>query len=515
MKLLSVMICVAFLFGAEQGAEQDDMPLLRWAGPPGSRPGTYEEWIANNPYTDFVYTLQTVAYGDGRQGTVAILTNQNIANPLSLEVNQLIYNLQAEGYTVYSYQVSGGTPETLRTFLQGVYDSFDIEGALLIGSMPIAWFEIGDDFHQYGYAQFPCDLFYMDLDGTWLDTMNTGNNRYDGHTSGTGDLAPEIYIGRLLPTGLGADTVLINSYLRKDNAYRRDTLHLQERALVFVDDDWMYSGQSFAADVALVYPDTMSFFDPETTRAAIYRQKLDTVQAWVSVFAHSWPGGHQFSFNNGVSHDYYYSYEYTNQNPPANFYNFFCCSFSRYTEDCGGNRAIFNPTSGVGSIGSAKTGSMLNFYYFYLPLSQEKTIGMALKEWFDYITFNNSVTFDELCWHYGMTLLGDPFLKPTGHQLPIAEQQISTGNDLFRLSGNPATDRVTLHGSFPHAYTIKIAMYDCAGRMLTKQEHTVGPGNQTLTIELIDRAGRPLSQGVYIMQVDINNRCFTEKIVKL
>ncbi len=511
MKLMSLLICVAFLFGAEQ----DDTPLLRWAGPPGSRPGTYEEWIAQNPYTDFVYTLETVVYGDGRQGTVAILTNQSIAAPLSPEVNQLISNLQAEGYTVYSYEVSGGTPETLRTFLQEIYDSCDIEGALLIGSMPIAWFEIGNDFNQYGYTQFPCDLFYMDLDGTWLDTMNTGNNRYDGHTSITGDLAPEIYIGRLLPTGLGVDTVLINHYLRKDNAYRHDTLYLKGRALVFVDDDWYYSGPGWAADVALLYPDTMNFFDRETTRAAVYRQKLDTVQAWVSVFAHSWPGGHQFTYNNGISHDYYYAYEYTNQDPPANFYNFFCCSFSRYTETCGGNRAIFTQTSGVGSIGSAKTGSMLNFYWFYYPLSQEKTFGMGFKEWFDYITFNNSVTFSELCWHYGMTLLGDPFLKPTGHELQIAEQQIDKLNNLFTLSGNPATDRVTLHCSFPHTNTVRITMYDCAGRMLTTHDHTIVSGNQRLTVELIDHAGRPLAQGVYIMQVDVNGRSVTEKIVKL
>jgi len=34
-------------------AGQDGVPLLRWAGPPGSRPGTYEEWIADHPYTPF------------------------------------------------------------------------------------------------------------------------------------------------------------------------------------------------------------------------------------------------------------------------------------------------------------------------------------------------------------------------------------------------------------------------------------------------------------------------------
>lgn len=496
-------------------AEQDDTPLLRWAGPAGSRPGTYEEWIAQNPYTDFSHTLEIVAHGDGRQGSVALLTNQSIALSLSNEVTQLIGNLQAEGYTVYSYQMSGGTPDSLRAFLKDLYDTDGIEGALLIGSMPIAWFEIADDFNQYGYAQFPCDLFFMDLDGTWLDTMNTGNNRYDGHTSGTGDLAPEIYIGRLLPTGLGADTTLIKNYLRKANAYRYDTLRLQTRALIFCDDDWFYNAPGWAADVALLYPDTMNFWDRETTRAAVYRQKLDTVQAWVSVFAHSWPGGHQFSYNNGVSYDYYYSSEYTSQDPPTNFYNFFCCSFSRYTENCGGNRAIFNQSSGIGSIGSAKTGSMLDFYWFYYPLSQEKTLGMAFKEWFDYITFNNNVTFNELCWHYGMTLLGDPFLKPTGHTLHVVEQEHDKLGTMVEVSGIPATDRVVLNFSLTTSRQVKIRLYDCVGRLLKTSEHMVTSGNQRLLFELDDHTGRPLTQGVYVIKVDMNDQSLTRKIVKI
>jgi len=58
-------------------------------------------------------------------------------------------------------------------------------------------------------------------------------------------------------------------------------------------------------------------------------------------------------------------------------------------------------------------------------------------------------------------------------------------------------------------------MYDCVGRMLTTHDHTVASGNQRITIDLVDHAGRPLTQGVYIMQVDINGRSVTEKIVKL
>ncbi len=48
-KLNLLFILTFFLFSAEQ----DEVPLLKWAGPPGSSPETYEEWIEQHPYTDF------------------------------------------------------------------------------------------------------------------------------------------------------------------------------------------------------------------------------------------------------------------------------------------------------------------------------------------------------------------------------------------------------------------------------------------------------------------------------
>ena len=76
---------------------------------------------------------------------------------------------------------------------------------------------------------------------------------------------------------------------------------------------------------------------------------------------------------------------------------------------------MFTDGYGLGEIGSTKTGSMLDFEYFYEPLGEGSTLGEAFRDWFTFIT-ENGVTFDELCWHYGMALLGDPFLKPTGHE---------------------------------------------------------------------------------------------------
>jgi len=354
----------------------------------------------------------------------------------------------------------------------------------------------------------------MDLNGTWLDTMNTGNGKYDGHT---GEINPEIYIGRLTPTGIGDDTLLLKNYFRKDNAYRYDTLELRHRALVFCDDDWIPWAPQWASDVALLYPDTMDYWDAETTRATVYRAKLDSIQAWVSVFVHSWPGGHQFVYNSGGSYEYYYSTEYTTQDPPANFYNHFACSFSRYTTSgYGGGRSVFNQTSGLGETSSTKTGSMLEFYYFYQPLSQQKTMGEAFKTWFTYIT-SNGVTFDEMCWHYGMTLLGDPYLKPTGHNVSVAELKNPAVSDQpLMIIGNPSIKSVKIQLNLRKPTKTCVNAYDCLGRLMkTLIPEKIISGKTETIWSFDDELGNILPNGVYLIKAAAEGACWTQKAIKL
>ncbi len=503
---------ILFFISLLMGIDYSSITLLKWAGPEGSRPETYEEWLAENPYSELHIQLDRVVYGDGRAGNVAIFTQQSIAGALTNGIIQLTNNLQSDGYTVYSYQISGGTPETLRTFLQNLYNTYNIEGALFIGNLPVAWFEIANDFNQYGYAQFPIDLYYMDLNGTWLDTMNTGNGRYDGHTS---NINPEIYVGRLTPTGIGTDTVVLKNYFRKNNAYRHDTLELQHRALFFCDDDWIFWAPTWAAELSYLYTDTMNYWHAETTRASIYRTKLNTPQAWVSVFAHSSPNLHQFKYNNGGSYDYYYASEYSTQNPPANFYNHFACSFARYTTNgYGGGQSIFNQSYGLAEVGSTKTGSMLEFGYFYQPLAQRKTLGEAFKNWFTYIT-SDGVSFDELCWHYGMTLLGDPWLKPTGHDVSVAEgtKKRELSNAVL-AKGNLVHKEIVLAVDIDKPSRLEIELYDCAGRRVKNLNYNI-TNSKSLSIFLTDNKGNELPAGVYLLSVHINGEINTAKFIKI
>jgi hypothetical protein len=511
MKYFSLLLLSFTILSARQ---QDEVTLLKWVGPEGSRPGTYEEWIAKHPCTPFATVLDRVAHGALGRGTVAVLTEQGIAGALAPEITQLVDNLQGEGYTVLSYAVAGGTPDTLRSFLRNLYNTNGIEGALFVGNLPVCWFEIKNDFNTYGYTQFPCDLFYMDLDGTWLDTMTTGNGIYDGHT---GAVEPEIYVGRLTPTGIGTDTVLLKNYFHKDNSFRRDTLFNNPQAMVFVDDDWIPWGPQWAQNVALLYPDTLDFWDAETTRASVYRPKLDNPRAWVSLFAHSSPSLHQFTYNSGGSHDYYYASEYTSQNPPVNFYNFFACSFARYTDNgYGGGRAVFDQSFGVGAVGSTKTGSMLDFEYFYQPLADRKDLGAAFKDWFSYIV-SGGVTFDELCWHYGMTLLADPYLKPTGHTGAVVENRGQpAAKPVVLLRENPVRERVRFTLNADRPARVSAALFDIQGRKVMELMPVRAVAAPVYVDRpLTDNTGRDLPAGIYIIRAEVDGTGYRQKIVKL
>ncbi len=508
LRLMIILFCLTLL----SGSDIENIPILKWAGPPDSRPGTYEEWLEDHPYSQFHCILNRVYQGDGRLGNVAILTEQTIAPYLGTEIGQLAQSLTAEGYTVFDYQTSGGTPETLRTFLQEIHGTDGIEGVLLIGTMPVAWFEVYD----YGgsLAQFPMDLFYMDLDGEWLDTINTGNGKYDGHVGNTN---LEIYVGRLLPTGIGLDTLVLKKYFAKDKGYREGSMNLQKRALVFVDDDWVPWAPTWANDVSLLFPDTTNYWHPETTRASLYRTRLDSVQAWVSVFAHSSPSIHQFSYNGGSQYDYYYAYEYTNQNPPTNFYNFFACSFCRYTQaGYGGGQSIFNEDYGIGAIGSTKSGSMLDFQFFYRPLGEDKTMGEAFRDWFDCIYDSIGMTLERVCWHYGMTLLGDPFLKPTGHGTEIAENVVNTIAGTELSVSNPVGGQISLTLKLDETQQIDMVLYDCLGRRLnTIYSGRLNAGNNRMLVNMEDMNGVSLPTGIYLLRAEIGSNAITRKIVKI
>lgn len=377
----------------------------RWMSPDDSRPITFAEWRTDYDVSgplEIIGTVHNTPSNDKNGGSqIAICVNGDLYLPTLSALEQFVLDLTGEGYDVTTYYMAGGDPESFRSFLQIEYDK-GMQGCLLIGDLPVPWYEIIADADE-----FPCDLYYMDLNGEWGDI--DGDGMFDSHS---GDVAPEIYVGRLTASPMtldGASEVdLINIYFHKNHLYRCGLMPVENRALVYVDDDWSSPGWSF--DMSGAYGNRTTVYDKWTTWAPDYMGRLPLSYELINVYVHSWSGGHAFNRPSGES-SWMYNTDIKNIQPTAHFYNLFACSNSRYVEPdyCGG-WYIFGPDHGLASIGSTKSGSMLNFQDFYDPLGEGKEIGLAFLEWF---VDQAAGGFEEweITWFYGMTLCGDPTLK--------------------------------------------------------------------------------------------------------
>ncbi len=377
--------------------------------PEGTRQTTYEEWIVSQgtprPFSTNLAKASAPMRADSK---ICVLVNSDLFPSIETSIDQYVTDLVAEGYTVEVHTISGGTPQELRTFLQSLY-ALGMEGCLFVGDLPIAWYEVSCSWDPPQDEEFPCDLYYMDLDGNFYD--NDENGKFDYHD---GNQNPEIYVGRLTASPLifngATEANLTNNYFRKNHLYRTGELITNNRALAFIDDDWMYDGDNINNGLEYIYCQSILINDSATTNSTVYENELMADYEYIHVAVHSNYAGHFFSAPGGGGTTYYY--EICTIDPTAIFYNLFACSNSRYVDpNYMGGWYIFTDSYGLAATGATKTGSMLNFDIFYYPMGNGATIGEAFYIWFDEMAnwgFDNY----SICWFYGNTLLGDPTLKP-------------------------------------------------------------------------------------------------------
>ena len=334
---------------------------------------------------------------------VLVLVNSSLLPSIQPAINQYVADLAYEGYFAEVHAIAGGTPAEMRSFIK----SRNPLGVLLVGSLPTAWFEMSDDF--FGPAEFPCDLYYMDLTGTWDDP--DGDGKFSEHPT---NVAPEIWVGRIwTPTANGNDAALINDYFARNHAYRKGMFGYSNKALAFVEDDWIGFGDC-AFDSMFVPSNIETITDPTATTGARYKAEVQQHRAWAQINAHSSPGGHSISAPSGG--EWIPSAYLRDTNPPnAYFYNLFACSNALFTQaDYMAGWYIFDKSggsicNGLAAVGSTKTGSMLLFENFYGPMGLGKNIGDAFVDWWKALGTDHDL--GERQWYYGMTILGDPTLN--------------------------------------------------------------------------------------------------------
>lgn len=337
---------------------------------------------------------------------ILLVVNDLLAPSIEDALDTFILDLTADSYQVVVSQVSGNSAELLRQEIQSYWGS-DLEGVVLIGDCPVAWYEL-NDYWGGEHEEFPIELFFMDLDGTWSDA--DGDGIFDSHT---GSVAPDIWVGRIDAQHFmdGDETHLIQNYFAKNHAYRTGTLTLPDRGLAFIDDDWTAWGNW---NISTAYSNVVLVNSNNQTSAETYRTELQNGYEFVHLCAHSCPWVHVFLQNAGYA-GCFFNFDLEMIEPEAFFYNLFSCSNARFVEwDCLGNAYLFKDTCGLGIVGSAKTGGMLDTEAFYPALGTGACLGEAFLGWFQYEA-QGGFSLYEQSWFYGMALLGDPTLMIHQH----------------------------------------------------------------------------------------------------
>ena len=275
---------------------------LQWFSPNGELPGTYNEYLNRHSLApaqfstpgNGIYPLEHL------ENSISILVDAGLYLKITVALNQYIDDLDAEGHPVFLQTVSGGTPEEIKEWITQRYN-LGSTGIVLVGDITAAWAEVSG-------SVFPCDLFYMDLDGNWED--NDLDGVYEIHTTGDGDMGPEVYVGRIYAYTLTYDTeaTMVNEYLAKVHAYRSDELEQPWQGLEYIDEDW------YDMDVHLdrIYGNDVARHDyGYFTTGEDYLDQMDLGQHFVQVCAHSYSGGHHFGRRPTESASYAHIYVYS------------------------------------------------------------------------------------------------------------------------------------------------------------------------------------------------------------
>jgi hypothetical protein len=416
-KTLMVFLAVVLLASisdnvwAQSDFDYSKVTRLRWIDP-DRNPITYQEYRGSR---EFATELDARLVYSGSKGDtpVCIVINNLLHFTIEGTFSVFVSDLESDGYSVNVYTaLNNGDEAGLKDILISEWNSRGVVGAILIGDLPVAWYEMT----VWDYEEFPIDLFFMDLDGRWFD--HDLNGLYEGHDDGSGDVEADIWVGRLLATNLtdhgASEVVMMNNYLDKNHRYRTGELRLQDKALAYIDNDWcMYGWEN---EVALAHPLTDGVTDVYETNREDYIQRVreSTGNQYENLLicSHSSPWVHALYWGTGP-YDYslFHNHEIEQIDVQVHFYNLFACSNSRFVEeDDMGNWYIFQSTYGLLSVGSTKTGSMLCFFDYYEPLGNGATFGEAFLSW----CINDIETcagVESRPWFYGMTLSGDPTLR--------------------------------------------------------------------------------------------------------
>ncbi len=281
-----------------------------------------------------------------------------------------------------------------------------------------------------GYADWICDLFLMDLDGLWEDI--DANGKYDSHSAGTGDLDPEVFVGRIDASQMGTygtEVDLLCSYFDKNHDYWTGSTSLYRFGLVYIDHDWADESTYYFRNLygANSY-DNLKWNASSNNKVEKWDLLNNRFPLVFYGFTQVWTHGtylyHGFHTGGNLHES-----EVLEKIPRSIGYQINPCHGCDWAAGngirflCGSY--VYNDSPGsLVVIGSTKTGGMLNWESFYQSLGKNNCIGKALSDWFPFQLHHEveqRIPGHVIGWHYGLSIIGDPlisFLKVPGLALP-------------------------------------------------------------------------------------------------
>ncbi|MBW2686665.1 MAG: hypothetical protein JRE19_12230 [Deltaproteobacteria bacterium] len=350
--------------------------------------------------------------GDSDSQSFLIVVESSLHDPLEASFEQYAETMRLEGFEIHVEPwVLPGTVEALKALLFDYIDIHDIEGALLIGDLPAAWYEqIG----LRGYEEFPTDIYLHDRDARWVDQDYDG--RFDYHTP----LELDIYTARLNGT-----PAQLQDYFERAHHYRHVGALVDVSAFIFIDDDWSGNNYSDALSLRELYSSIEIIQDKADSTLDNYLAKLTGDGAefvYQKMHASPWLLSiAELDEHGEPTNSLLTSQAVVDYNLKTSFVNMTNCFAANFTEESNLAEAYTVGTDyGLAIIGSTKLGHQTNPRLFHENLADGMRWGEAYQAWF------NEVGKYSDTWHLGVVLMGDPLLRVTGDLFPWGTTKAET-----------------------------------------------------------------------------------------
>ena len=346
---------------------------------------------------------------------VLIIVDSTLYDVLNYEIDRYAYDIHyVYGCNLIMEWVNEETCQDIKNLILSYHSGLD--GCVFFGDIVPAKYEANDLAADTTLKNWPCDMYYMDLTGVWTDTTN--NHIFNLYS---GDLKPEIFIGRISTTNMGnllGEVGGVRMYLNKNHKYWIGYQHVDKKyGLAYTNNPWK-SYSYFNDSIVFLYGDgNHDSFNSDNLTSFGKEDYLNRL------------GDDRYEFIQLASHsDYYYHCKFGklenesilgnvlfNHEIQALGFNLFCCYACRWTAASNSNAFlagdyIYSPnTKGLCVVGSTKAGSMYPFTNFNKSLGRGETMGQALVDWWRKKTqYSHDL---ELCWFFGLTIIGDPLVN--------------------------------------------------------------------------------------------------------